>query len=75
MRARDHVHGDQFTDPPRRGSAGIGGRADCRYVAAHHRGHVARSDLLPAHQIHFGGLHHSVGGLNHGHQTACLDHS
>ena len=75
VRARDHVHRDQLAHAARRGGAGVGGGANGRHIAAHHGGHVAGSDLLPADQVHLGGLHHGVGGLDHGHQAACFDHS
>src|SRR5207253_1072751 len=61
--------------PARRGGAGIGSGANRRHIAANHGGDVARPDLLPAHQVDLGGLHHRVGGLDHGNQTARFDHS
>src|ERR1019366_2206274 len=61
--------------PPRRRRAGIGGRAHRGYIPADHGGDVTRTDLLPAHQVHLGSLHHRVGGLDHGYQTARFDHS
>jgi len=56
VRARDDMHRDEFAHASRRGGAGIGGRANRRHVAAHHRGHVARSDFFPADQVYLGGF-------------------
>ena len=43
VRPRDHVHGDELAHPARGGGPGVGRRLDRGHVAAHQRGHVARS--------------------------------
>ena len=55
--------------------AGVGGSANRCDIPTHHCGDVARTDLFPANDGHLGGFDHGVSGLDHGHQTARLNHS
>ena len=65
------------SSPTRRAAAapGIRRRFHRADVATDDRGHQAGVDFLPADEDHVGGLDHRVGGLDHAHQAARLDHA
>jgi hypothetical protein len=62
-----------MSSPTRRAAAAPASVA--ALTAAHHGGHIAGTDLLPADQLDVGGFHHRVRGFDHGHQAARFDHS
>ena len=47
VRPRDHVHGDELADAPRRGRARVGGRLHRAHVAAHHARSRSRRRCTP----------------------------
>src|SRR6267142_2416450 len=75
VRARDDVHAHDLTHLGRGGRTRLGRGAHRGHVAAHDGRHVAAADLLVVHELHPGGLHHRIGRLDHGHESARLDQS
>ena len=75
MRTGYHVNGDQLTDPPGGGCAGIGCRFDGADIAADEHGDVAGTDVLGADERDICRFDHGVGRFHRADEPAGLDHA